>query len=94
MHVRLTAVPVLRAQSRLQDKDIWLENEDMISCEKSRDDVRPTGVDFRPVMSSIGEFRDAKESVRRRKLNPDFGCRYRLRSFRRAAQLMSREMAS
>jgi hypothetical protein len=95
MHARLTAVPILRAQSSVQDKDIWLENADTISREKWHDVVRPIVVDFRPVVSSIEGSLDAKESVRRWKLNPDFGCRYPVGRFKRLPiLLMSQETAS
>jgi hypothetical protein len=68
MHASLTAVPVLQAQS-------WLQDKDMISSEKSEGDVRPIVVDFRHVTSSIERFLDAKESVREWKPKPYVGYR-------------------
>jgi hypothetical protein len=87
MQASLTAVPVLQAQ-------FWMQDQDMISCEKNHGDARSIVVDVRHVMSSIDGSRETKEPVRQLKLKPSFGCRYLGWRFKRApVLLMSQEMA-
>jgi hypothetical protein len=93
MRARLTAVPVLQAQSCSQCQNV-VSSELLVS-------VKPIMTDFRQVMSPIDKIEidcrsaEAKKSVRQWKFKSYFGYRYVGRTLKRAAILLTtRETAS